>query len=435
MRAPDCYAGPMDEIALIFTGLEVEQVQRAASCDEHVRQMPDSDTKEMLLKFLPHLEEAEVRQIGKIQRWQRGNLVGSGSYGKVYLAMNTDTAELFVVKQVPFTAIDKREEVLQLEQEIALLGQLEHANIVRYLGTELSALSSELSIFLEYMPGGSIADLVRAQKLPPTEHPPLTWTHRPPGPLSAHGRRPVHGGGALVQVRQFGMLEENVIRRFTREVLEGLDYLHGKVRLPAPAPARAPWHTRPRQPAGERSRHAGPVRAHLRALRVPSLGWQQVAPLQRSGADQRPIRADRRTAGAAAHGIAHQPRPNPRPVPAVSSRRTLIYSQAGSPGQQRERARLRARFVAPARGPALAARAPGPVVRETSAADTGSAAPGTAPQGGDGAEAGRRRRGGRAGRAGRAGRRGRAYRSAGTRVAPLPERRLTWGMRGWDADG
>jgi serine/threonine protein kinase len=115
----------------------------------------------MLLKYLPSLEEAEIRQIGKIQRWQRGNLVGSGSYGKVYLAMNADTAELFVVKQVPFTAIDKREEVLQLEQEIALLAQLEHANIVRYLGTELSCVTRELSIFLEYMPGGSIADLVR----------------------------------------------------------------------------------------------------------------------------------------------------------------------------------------------------------------------------------------------------------------------------------
>lgn len=135
------------------------ELHRAASCGSS-SQLRDGDTKEMLLKFLPSLEEAEVRQIGRIQRWQRGNLVGSGSYGKVYLAMNADTAELFVVKQVPFTAIDKREEVLQLEQEIALLAQLEHANIVRYLGTELSAVTSELSIFLEYMPGGSIADLV-----------------------------------------------------------------------------------------------------------------------------------------------------------------------------------------------------------------------------------------------------------------------------------
>ena len=38
--------------------------------------------------------------------------------------------------------------------------QLEHVNIVKYLGTELNNITNELSIFLEYMPGGSIADLV-----------------------------------------------------------------------------------------------------------------------------------------------------------------------------------------------------------------------------------------------------------------------------------
>jgi serine/threonine protein kinase len=155
--------------AVLVLGEGERPIARSASFGDrdhvHVskREMEDRvDTKEMLLQYLPSLEEAEIRQVGKIQRWQRGNLVGSGSYGQVYLAMNTDTAELFVVKQVPFTAIDKREEVLQLEQEIALLAQLEHANIVRYLGTELSAVTSELSIFLEYMPGGSIADLVRS---------------------------------------------------------------------------------------------------------------------------------------------------------------------------------------------------------------------------------------------------------------------------------
>ena len=53
----------------------------------------------MLLEALPAIDAAEVRQIGRIRRWQRGNLVGSGSYGRVYLAMDLDSAELFVVKQ------------------------------------------------------------------------------------------------------------------------------------------------------------------------------------------------------------------------------------------------------------------------------------------------------------------------------------------------
>ena len=54
----------------------------------------------MLLEALPVPQAAETRQIGRIRRWQRGNLVGSGSYGRVYLAMDLDSAELFVVKQV-----------------------------------------------------------------------------------------------------------------------------------------------------------------------------------------------------------------------------------------------------------------------------------------------------------------------------------------------
>ena len=49
----------------------------------------------------------------------------------------------------------------QLEQEIALLCTLEHDHIVKYLGTERNYVTNELSIFLEHMPGGSIADVVQ----------------------------------------------------------------------------------------------------------------------------------------------------------------------------------------------------------------------------------------------------------------------------------
>ena len=141
----------------------------------------------------------QIRTIGSIVRWQRGNMIGAGSYGKVYMGMNSDTGGLFVIKQVVFHAqgvgglpnggkSGNEEDVLQLEQEIALLATLQHEHIVQYFGTERNYVTNELSIFLEHMPGGSIADIVV----------------------------------------KFGPLQEAVVKKYTREVLQGLKYLHGK---------------------------------------------------------------------------------------------------------------------------------------------------------------------------------------------------------------
>ena len=78
-----------------------------------------------------------------IFRWVRGELIGKATYGRVYLAVNATTGEMIAVKQVemPRTAsnkVDSRQisvvEALQLESET--LKDLDHANIVSYLGFE-----------------------------------------------------------------------------------------------------------------------------------------------------------------------------------------------------------------------------------------------------------------------------------------------------------
>ena len=78
-----------------------------------------------------------------IFRWVRGELIGKGTYGKVYLALNATTGEMIAVKQVeiPRTASDKDDsrqvsvvEALKLESET--LKDLDHPNIVQYLGFE-----------------------------------------------------------------------------------------------------------------------------------------------------------------------------------------------------------------------------------------------------------------------------------------------------------
>jgi serine/threonine protein kinase len=116
-------------------------------------------------------------------RWQRGGVIGQGAFGSVYQGLNLDTGELMAVKQLPTRDMNKSE-LGAIEHEISMMEVLEHENIVRYLGCEAGA--DNFSIFLEYVPGGSIRDLV--------------------------GR--------------FGALDETVVRVYTRQLLLGLEYLH-----------------------------------------------------------------------------------------------------------------------------------------------------------------------------------------------------------------
>jgi serine/threonine protein kinase len=127
------------------------------------------------------------------ENWTKGELIGQGAFGSVYLGMDNDTGQLIAVKQVslgqrggPQAAAKLAEHVRSLEAEVQLLQDLNHQNIVRYLGTERT--QDALNIFLEYVPGGSIASLLA----------------------------------------KFGSFQESVVRVYTKQILQGLLYLHGQ---------------------------------------------------------------------------------------------------------------------------------------------------------------------------------------------------------------
>ena len=70
-------------------------------------------------------------------------MIGKGTYGRVYLALNATTGEMIAVKQVeiPKTESDRSSsrqinvvEALKMESET--LKDLDHPNIVQYLGFE-----------------------------------------------------------------------------------------------------------------------------------------------------------------------------------------------------------------------------------------------------------------------------------------------------------
>jgi mitogen-activated protein kinase kinase kinase len=144
--------------------------------------------------IMPQIPQDTLPNVPKRQttfRWFKGQLIGKGTYGRVYLGMNATTGEFLAVKEVevnPKAAQgDKnkiREMVAALDQEIDTMQHLDHVNIVQYLGCERKETS--ISIFLEYISGGSIGSCLR----------------------------------------KHGKFEESVVASLTRQTLSGLAYLH-----------------------------------------------------------------------------------------------------------------------------------------------------------------------------------------------------------------
>ncbi|KFP30333.1 Mitogen-activated protein kinase kinase kinase 2, partial [Colius striatus] len=123
--------------------------------------------------------------------WRLGKLLGQGAFGRVYLCYDADTGRELAVKQVQFDpdSPETSKEVNALECEIQLLKNLLHERIVQYYGFLRDPPERTLSIFMEYMPGGSIKD----------------------------------------QLKSYGALTENVTRKYTRQILEGVHYLHSNM--------------------------------------------------------------------------------------------------------------------------------------------------------------------------------------------------------------
>ncbi|KAJ1699790.1 hypothetical protein LUZ63_008302 [Rhynchospora breviuscula] len=94
-----------------------------------------------------------------ISSWMKGGMLGSGSFGSVYEAIDHD-GFFFAVKEMFIDqGSNAKQSLLQLEQEVSLLSRLQHENIVQYYGTDRR--DGKLYIFLELVTQGSLASLYR----------------------------------------------------------------------------------------------------------------------------------------------------------------------------------------------------------------------------------------------------------------------------------
>uniref|UniRef100_A0A8C4QGK0 Mitogen-activated protein kinase kinase kinase 4 n=1 Tax=Eptatretus burgeri TaxID=7764 RepID=A0A8C4QGK0_EPTBU len=91
-------------------------------------------------------------------KWQRGNKIGEGQYGKVYTCVNVDTGELMAMKEIRFQPNDHKT-IKETADEIKIFEGIQHPNLVRYYGVELHR--EEMYIFMEYCDEGTLEEVAR----------------------------------------------------------------------------------------------------------------------------------------------------------------------------------------------------------------------------------------------------------------------------------
>ncbi|KAH0673020.1 hypothetical protein KY284_024107 [Solanum tuberosum] len=117
--------------------------------------------------------------------WTRGHIIGHGSTAAVSVAMSRCTGEIFAVKSTELS----RSEFLEKEQKI--LSTLNSPYVVDYKGYDVTRENNKVmfNLMMEYMPDGTLIDEIR---------------------------------------KQGGQLNEELIRHYTKQIVQGLDYLHSK---------------------------------------------------------------------------------------------------------------------------------------------------------------------------------------------------------------
>ncbi|XP_011621140.1 MAP3K epsilon protein kinase 1 isoform X1 [Amborella trichopoda] len=118
-------------------------------------------------------------------KYMLGDEIGKGAYGRVYKGLDLENGDFVAIKQVSLENI-AQEDLNIIMQEIDLLKNLNHKNIVKYLGSFKT--KTHLYIILEYVENGSLASIIKPNK--------------------------------------FGPFPESLVAVYIAQVLEGLVYLH-----------------------------------------------------------------------------------------------------------------------------------------------------------------------------------------------------------------
>ncbi len=145
-----------------------------------------------------------MAEASKNYLWDLRDKIGSSATSDIYKAWNLTTGELVVAKVSKLTSVlsniqstDKTnvEKTSIFDREIQ---NINHDNIVRFIGTELvifsdnsNALSNQEVLFIEYCNGGTVGDMLRL-------------------PVNRYG------------------LTEDIIMQIMKDIINAIKYLHSK---------------------------------------------------------------------------------------------------------------------------------------------------------------------------------------------------------------
>eukprot|EP00760_Papus_ankaliazontas_P029232 PhM_4_TR4170/c0_g1_i1/m.50431 len=139
-----------------------------------------SITLKMTADFTPSMLNSA--NLDDLTGWRVGTLLGKGSFGTVFLSM-LRSGKIVAVKQIHIVG-NETSEYEPLVREVGTMRKLHHKNIAAFLGCEVK--EHEVNIFMEYVSGGSLADIIK----------------------------------------KFKPLPASVISSYTKQILLALDYLH-----------------------------------------------------------------------------------------------------------------------------------------------------------------------------------------------------------------